>query len=96
MLQEWIQVVKKLTDEWSPTTADFLKGSVWIFRRNVTRLIRGKINRKASPLVEKNMMAERVHSYAQECLSSQSPLLAILSKNMNFNGIDQWLSIFRK
>jgi len=92
VLQEWIQVVKKLTDEWSPTTADFLKGSVWIFKRNVARLIRGKINRTASPLVE----AERVHSYAQECLSSQSPLLAILGKDMNFNGIDQWLSIFRK
>jgi len=91
VLQEWIVIFEKLTDDWTPTTVDFLKRSVWIFRRNVARSII-----EAYPLVDKNVMQERVQSVAQEFLPSQCPLLVLLNENMDVNGIDQWLFSFKK
>lgn len=84
-----------LKEDWTPKTADFLKKSIWVFRKCLARFIVGEMNGVEYTFAEKSSEMESIRSFAQEFSPPQSPLHLLLNEKMDFNGIDQWLSSFR-
>jgi len=96
VIQRWVLINMTLGEGWTNKTANLMKTCVWIFKKNLGRMVVKILNRGPYTLLENDLVAERIRSYVQDCSPPMSPLPVLLEENMNLTKIEKWFSTLIK